>query len=309
MKRIISILCVCILIFIMSFSNIMSVVAISPIDSQKKSSLTVQYKMGDEYFAGIKIDTYRIADVSPDGTYTLCGAFKDYPVNIYGITSQSEWKSVTSTLNTFATADNLTPTCSAVANEYGTVSFEDILPGMYLTTSVRIEMDSKTILFESFLTAVPAPDIDGNHNYDVKVFPKCEVVTPTFDELEYKVVKHWKDSGNTEKRPQFIEIDIIRDGVVHTTQKLSNSNNWSYSWTAQDDGTVWNVKEKNVPSGYTVTVEKNGNTLIVTNTYDSAYEDPPKTGETTVLWPWILAMCLSGGMVVILSVWRKRVGV
>ena len=51
----------------------------------------------------------------------------------------------------------------------------------------------------------------------------------------------------------------------------------------------------------------NGTDIIITNTYDTVYKDPPKTGETTVLWPWVVAMSVSGGMIILLTIWRKRI--
>lgn len=307
MKRIISALCICITISVLLFGGIANVRAISPIDPQKKSSLTLQYKHGDNFYSKVEIKTYRIAEVFEDGSYALCGDFKDYPVNIYGVYSKTEWDNICSTLSAFAVADGISPTLTAVTDQSGTVIFKEILSGMYLTLAVNVETESEIVKFESFITAVPAPDADGNHSYDVTAYPKCEVFTPTDKELEYKIVKHWKDSGYTSKRPESVEIDVLKNGIVQFSQKLSKDNNWSYCWKAPDDGAQWQAVEKNIASKYKVTVTRKENTIIITNAYDSPYKEPPKTGETTVLWPWILAMCASGVLVVLLSIWRKRI--
>lgn len=306
MKKIVSVLFACIVIVALIISSVANVCAISPIDSQKKSSLTLQYKHGENFYSGIEIKTYRIAEVFPDGTYALWGDFKDYSVNIYDISSKTEWDKICSTLSAFAVADNIAPTCSAITDEKGTVVFKDILPGMYLTLSVDLKTEKELVKFESFITAVPTPDDNGNHNYNVTAYPKCELLKPSEKEIEYKIVKHWKDSGYTSKRPKTIEIDVLKDGVVKSTQKLSKENNWSYSWVAIDDGSQWQAIEKNIPSSYSMTVIHKDNTIIITNTYDSLHTDPPKTGETTVLWPWVLAMCVSGVLIILLSIWRKR---
>lgn len=308
MKRIISVLLTYILISVFIFGNAISVYAVSPIDTEKNSSLTLQYKHNGIYYNELEIKTYRIAEVFPDGTYALCGDFKDYPVNIYNITSKLEWDNVCSTLSSFIIADKLSPTYSAITDKNGTVSFKDIPTGMYLTLSVRVETDSELIKFESFITSLPSPDVDGNQNYDVTAYPKCEALELSDKEIEYKVIKHWQDNGSATIRPEAIKVDILKDGVLHSTQKLTKDNNWSYSWSAPQDGTFWQAIERNIPSNYKVTITNKENSIIITNVYDSPYKEPPKTGETTVLWPWILAMCVSGILVIMLSAWRKRMG-
>lgn len=303
MKKTITAFCIC-LILALFISQ--AAYAATPIDPERTSSLTLQYRYGENCFEGLQIQTFRVAEVFADGTYALCGDFRDYPVNIYGITSQGEWNTIASTLAAYAAADQLQPACTAMTDETGTVAFTDILPGMYLTLAVKVETQARITQFESFLTVVPYPSEDGDHNYDVTAYPKCSVHTPEPGELEYKVVKQWKDDGNTAKRPEYVEVDILKDGVVAFTQKLSSDNHWSYSWTAPDDGSKWQAVERNVPADYTVTVVENGNTIIITNVYEGEPIDPPPTGDTTVLWPFAIVMGLSGGIAMILAVWFKR---
>ncbi|MBQ8287930.1 MAG: hypothetical protein IJX76_04065 [Clostridia bacterium] len=119
----------------------LSVSAISPIDVDRASSLTLQYRYNGESFADLEIKTYRVAAICADGIYELTGNFRDYPVNIYGITTQAEWRQVTTTLAAYATADGLVPTCTGTTDDSGTVVFDDIRTGMYLTLAVRVEVD------------------------------------------------------------------------------------------------------------------------------------------------------------------------
>ena len=56
---------------------------------------------------------------------------------------------------------------------------------------------------------------------------------------------------------------------------LSEKNQWSYTWNAKE-GSSWTAAERNIPEGYTVTVGKRENTIILTNTLipEDPIEDP-----------------------------------
>ena len=271
---------------------------------EQSSSLTLQYVHDGQGQEGLGITSYRIAELLPDGTYALTGAFTEYPVNITGVTSQAEWREIASTLAAYAAADGIRPTCTGITDEMGTIVFEDILPGMYLTLSVK----SDTVRFETFLTAVPRPMDNGEYLYDVTAVPKYEPI-PTEPEpgrIEYKVVKLWKDTGYTENRPESITVDILKDGVFIESQELSESCSWSYRWTVPDDGAVWQVVEREVPEGYTVTVSDNGNTFLLTNITIYSEQTSPQTGTGPVVWQYSLSMCVAGGVLLLLAVQRKE---
>lgn len=302
MKRILSIF-LCVLILAVAVST--SVCATTPIDTTRPSSLTLQYARDGKYFEGLTIRTYRIAEVFADGTYALTGDFASYPVKLYDVTSQSEWRSIATTLAAYAEADGIEPTCVGVTDEWGIVSFTDILPGMYLTISVTSVDGATVTIFETFLTVVPYPSEDGNHNYDVTAIPKSDSYT-TGGDIEYKVIKLWKDEGASDKRPASVTVDILKDGELKFTQVLSPENNWSYTWKTADDGSVWYVVEREVSEDYTVTVTREGNTFIIVNKIIQEIPEAPQTGDTTAPWPYAVAMFLSGSALIILTTWRKR---
>ena len=302
MKKAIYKLVICL---VLAFVLICSASALNPVDPEKPASLTIQYHSGEERFEGLTVKTYRVANVCEDGTFELCGAFKDYPISIYGITSQAEWKTVAYALDSFIAGDSIAPDLTAETDADGKVSFRNITAGMYLTLGVRVENEGVVTIFETFLTVVPQMT-DDEHNYDVTAYPKRTVYQPTPDEVEYEVVKQWKDGGNAEMRPEYIEIDILCDGEKVTSEKLSADNNWSYSWSAPDNGAKWQAVERNVPEGYTVTVTEKGSTIVVTNTYENNVTPPPQTGDTLILERYILPMIITGAFIVVLALWRRR---
>ncbi len=275
------------------------------VETEKVSSLTFVYAAEGIAFAGLQIQTFRIADVSAEGQYTLTGDFQDYPVSLYDVQSQAEWRNIASTLASYAVADGLAPTASGNTDETGTVKFENLLPGMYLTLSVRQETPELVTVFENFLTALPMPDGTGYYNYDVTARPKHETQVPSPAERDFKVVKQWKDGGDYALRPANVLVDLYQDGVLQETVTLSSENNWMHSWTAPDDGSLWTCVERQIPDGYTVTVVQEGNTFVLTNAHDGDIPTPP-TGDSGSVYGYVLFMGLAGLVMILLSVWRKK---
>lgn len=305
MKRQILILIMSFILMLLPFSQMCF--AQENIDPQRESSLTLYYRYNNEPFEELGIKTYRVAQVDEFGNYTLTGVFADYPISISGVSSQTEWKQISSTLASYTIADGIVPDYSGETDGDGMVKFSNILPGMYLTLSVSEKSGERVVIFENFMTVVPRLDQDGRYDYHGVAYPKYSSYIPEPEEAEYKVVKQWKDMGYEEKRPEYVDVDIFKDGSLWSTVKLSSENNWSFSWKALDKKHNWTAVERNVPEDYTVTIVNDGYTVILTNDYKLDNENPPQTGEMFIMWPHILAMGLSGGVIMLLAIWRKRI--
>ncbi len=276
------------------------------IDTEKDASLTLIYKYDEKLYEGLEVRSYRVADIGDDFAFTLAGQFVNYPVELYNITSQAEWNVICQTLKSYVVADRLVPTATAVTNAEGAVKFDNLKPGLYLTMPVSHLSEEAITEFFAFLTVVPNPAEDGTLNYDVTAYPKSTQYDPSDGDTRIlKVIKQWKDSGFEEKRPESVKVDIFRDGEFLTTVKLSPDNNWTHSWVAPDDGAVWTAVEREIPSQYTVTIEEKYDTIIITNVCKGE-DGPPDSGDTTVLWPYILGMCLSGFVFIFLAMGKKK---
>ncbi len=302
MKKVISALFTVLLITSLLISSVSAAV----IDVSKESSLKVTYHVDDIYFSDVEVKIYRIAQVSRTGIFTLAGDFKDYPVDVTMVETQAEWDDVTTTLESYITADKITPYAIITTNEKGEAFFPKIETGLYLVLGTTVDMETAIYTFKTFLAAVPSPDAEGNPVYDVVAIPKHDVFIPEPDEIEYKVVKQWKDEGNGEDRPNEVEIEIYKDGELQFEQILNAETNWSYRWVTIDDGSKWQVVERNVPEGYSVTVNENQTTFTVVNTY-VAPPPPPQTGDTSVMWPYVLLMFLSGGVLLVVAMNGRKV--
>lgn len=284
----------------------------SAVDLTRKCSLTVVYAGDGVPFEGLNIEIYRMAELA-DGVYTLAGDFASYPVDISHVTTQAEWRTVAETLASYVVTDGLVPTAAKKTDENGEAVFTDLGVGMYLVLAKQHRHGHAEYLFEDFLAALPGIDGNGGLQYDVRAIPKYGQYMPAFEEAEYRVIKQWKDGGGAD-RPDSVAIEIYKDGVLQSTQSLSGDNNWSYAWKASDDGAVWTVKEPNVPHGYTVTTEKKDSMTFVVTNYREPTEDSsdtetvtPKTGDTAVLWPYVLLIFFAGAVLAAAATRGRRV--
>ena len=286
--------------------------AIEPIIPEKECSLTVSYCCGETAFSGIQVKLYRIAEVTADFRYTLAQSFAASGLILDGIRTSGEWDVVRSTLEAHIQAYNIAPEFTSVTNENGQVSFESLKTGMYLAIVNQVEQDDLHYRFDSALIALPGLGSDGRPQYQVSVNAKGEVLPPVDpdEKIEFKVLKLWKGDEGGSDRPESVEVEIFRDGISYEKVVLSEEKHWSYAWSAKDDGSNWSVVERNVPQGYTMTVEERQSTFVLTNTWTPTYPDdpgrPPQTGDTSNILLNVLLMIGSGSMLIILGVTGKK---
>lgn len=275
--------------------------ALTALEPERECSLTLHYRQEGMGFADVPVRIYRVAEAFSDGTFELIDPYSGYPVNIYGITAQTEWQTVATTLTAFIASDNLAPDATAATDENGIAVLSGLETGLYLVSGAVAENEKGTYLFRDFMVYLPTPSEDG-FDYDVEAVPKCGKFTPA---TEYRVVKLWKDGGNSGKRPASVAVEIREDGVLRETVTLSKENDWTYEWKDTDGSGVWTVTEKNVPAGYRVSISTNANAFTITNTYPTS-PDTPDTGDTSPLWLYIVIMCFSGFMLMILGTLGMR---
>lgn len=291
-------LCLAVVCF---FALCSQVFALVPLDPAAPAGLTLYYQKDEKAFSGLQVEIYRVAEAFPDGKFQLIAPYAGYPVNIHDITDQQQWKNIASTLSAYIVADQLTPDATVQTDGQGVARFENLQTGLYLVCRVVAEEQEGTYIFDQFMVYLPTPQTDGTYRYQVEAKPKCTQFTPN---TQYTVTKLWQDDQTD--RPQAVTVDIYRDGVLQQTQQLSKDNNWSYTWyVSADDPGQWTVAEREVPAGYKVSIRQNGNVFSVINTRQS-HTDTPQTGDTFTPLPWVLALCLSGMVLLLLGIYGRR---
>lgn len=293
----------------------MSVRAAETLDPSRACSMTLTYSKGDMTFPNCEIEIFRVAEQLPGGSCQLVAPFDQYPVQINGITSQKEWQDTANTLTAYVIADWIPPTQCDKTDSNGTVRFQNLQQGVYLVRGVTAENEQGSCAFESCMIFLPTPQSDGTLDYDLEVKPKGgftpkpdEPEEPTEpEETQYRVVKLWKDTGYTSKRPVRITVEIYKNGVLQETVELNAKNNWTYTWNAPVNDDVWSVVERDIDKKhYDVLNTSKGFTFTITNSRKTPPGEPPKTGDTFPLQPMILVMCLSGTLLLTMGIFRKR---
>ncbi len=286
--------------------------AVDPILPEEECLLTLSYCYADSAFSGVEVKLYRIAEVSADFHYTLTQPFEASGLVLDGIQTAGEWNVARSTLEAHILADHLAPEFTSVTNENGKARFEALKTGMYLAIVSQAAQQDLHYQIDSALIPLPGLGPDGCWRYQVSMNAKAEPLPPTDpdEELELKVLKLWKGDENRKDRPQSVEVEIFCNGTSYKTVMLSEENHWAYSWSAKDDGSNWTVVERNIPQGYTMTVEKRRSTFVLTNTWTPTDPDDPgkfpQTGDTMNILPYVLLMIGSGILLIILGTSGKK---
>lgn len=279
-----------------------------PISPDEDCSLTISYRYDGKSFSNHRVLLYKIADVSADFQYSLTAPFANSGLILNGVQSVGEWNVIRSTLEAHILAYGVDADLAGATDQGGQVCFRGLKPGMYLAITEQVLENDWIYLFDSALVALPGLGTDGLWQREVAVVSKAEAIPPieADEEIERKVLKLWKGDGGRSDRPQSIEVEIFRDGVSYQTVILSEENHWTFCWQAKDDGAAWKVVERNVPAGYTVTVEERETSFVLTNTRPPDKPDTPKTGDTANTMLYFVLMNISGMMLIILGVAGKR---
>lgn len=283
--------------------------AIEPIDTAHACTLTLDYIYEGETMPGLELKLYKIADFTADFQFEPTERFAEKGIAINGIKSQSDWDKLASTLSALIALEKPTPDAEATTGEDGKGLFSDLTTGLYFTDQQRVEKEDGTIYtFKSVLVAVPAVNEDGTWNYDVSATPKVDVYVPEKVYIDYRVNKLWKDQGNENKRPGSVSVTILKNGEVFEEIELNAAGNWTYTWTAEDDGSVFQVIETNVPENYTMTADSNGSVFSITNTYipETVPVTPPQTGDTFDSGIWVFLISVSGVLLVLMGIVMMR---
>ena len=284
------------------------------IGEQADTSLTLHYKYGTTTFT-----FHKVANFSETGKFDLVEPFLGYADKVTYLNQledldTDEWRALALTLDSCISSDSsVIPMYQGQTDENGTIVWENLEKGLYLIAG-EMTWDEKYIYQPNpTLVTVPNRDADGAWNAQVVIAHDKANVEEIPNELqEYEVLKIWKDTGYEKKRPQGIEVTLLKDGTAYDKVTLNEENNWKYIWTDLEPGHEWKVDEVEVPSGYTKRMDANHHQYVITNTYQpSGTTDTPnspgggKLPQTGQLW-WPVSLLAVLGMTAFLIGWARR---
>ena len=303
--------------------------AAGSIDLTRKPTLTLTYRDGKTALSGAKFSIYRVADADETGELTVRSEFDEFDLDIRG-KNDRRWREMAQTLESYVLRREFTPTDSGKTDKTGMLTFptqgKTLAAGLYLVIGERHTQGGNDYDAEPFFALLPTQDLENNEwVYDVSANVKFgkTPVPDDGDTVTRKVLKVWDDDGAEDSRPQEITVELLRNGKVYDTVKLSEKNNWRYTWLDLDADARWSVTEKTV-SGYTVSITREGITFVVTNTKKPDRTDTPDTPvkpsnpskpsspekptlpQTGAVWWHVEALALSGLVFLILGALDRK---
>ena len=259
------------------------------------SNLTLHYYIANHRrpMAGVTFYAYKVGEYVSGPTrgvymYQATRDFEKAGVNLIGLDFRAgagilTERAYTLYLYTEAYSDEVVPVAKGQTDSEGYLTFENLEPGLYLVWGEQMlvteddgdgETREWTYIPQPFLIPLPFPSL-GGFDHDVTVDVKYEQFPPPFAmEIDISVEKVWNPTGGN--HPNSVTVVLLRNGTVVDEVTLSDENGWSYTWERLDSSIRWEVTEKNVPNGYTVTVDREGYHYTITNK-TTPEEPPPET--------------------------------
>ena len=258
---------------------------------------------------GMEISLYRVADY--EDSFTLAGKFQNYQVSL-DQKDQDGWKGAARALEDYIGRDGIKADIVKKSGNDKIAYFENLSRGLYLATGQTIEVQKKgkTMVYIPNASLIVLPDVREEDPYHISPELKYDDKKKSEDsQTKLRALKIWK-KDQKEKRPTSVTVELLRKDAngkvtVVDSQILSKENGWAYTWENLSSQASWSVSEKDVPSGYTVSIRQQGSTVMVTNTAKTPEQTEnggnntgkpgqklPQTGQ---LW-WPLPLLLLAGV-------------
>ena len=302
--------------------------AVPAIRTDAETILLIRYQYEGKAIPGATFRLYRVADVDPYCTFTAVSEFSscEYTKNLND-NDQDSWKAMAQNLKPWVLKNEITPYAEGITDSVkGDIVFTKIngnmlTPGLYLMVGESVIQGEYLYSCIPSMLCMPALD-ERNNTWDYGTGGQPVIVKPKVErsdnpeKITLSCMKVWKDSGYKDKRPDEVSVKLLKNGKVYDTERLSAKNSWRYTWEdlpVYENGKVneWDLDEVKVEH-YRTDIRREGNTFVVTNTYEG--KTPPGGGgggyrvlpNTGLLW-WPVPVLLGlGALFVLVSVKKRR---
>ena len=240
------------------------------IDLSKKGSIVIDILTNDnEPIIGAEISIYKVADAKIVNNNLLFENIDEINSCEIDFTKIGDEAVSNELVNCIISTDISKKTL--ITNNSGRVKFDSLELGLYLV--VQNNMVKGYSKIDSYLVMIPY-EVDNKWCYDSYSVPKTDI----FKTMDITVLKEWNKQNEFSKLPDSVTIQLLKENVVISTVLLNDENNWTYTWVDLEKSDEYDVKEIDIPDGYTASYRNDGYNFIVTNT-----DKLPQTGQ--LVWP------------------------
>ena len=306
---------VCLFVLLFSFiSNFQNIYASNNINSPEQIDFTISYTDGSYGIKDAEFSIYKIGNIDKNNNISLCEDFSKYPIN-YDNVKKSQWNEYANTLKGYVKKDKIKAFCKGKTDDKGLLNVR-LNKGLYLIVGEDLFTGSYKYMSNPFIVLLPEKDTETGIYLDKsRAYPKLTKETRTKKTIDLDVLKVWDDDGYENKRPGFIEVELLGNGKSKESVKLNKDNNWTYVWKNLDSSISWTVIEKNVDiKRYQVKVKNYENSFVITNIYTPPYtppdnppKKPPMLPQTGQLW-WPVYFLSGMGIISIVIGYIKEKG-
>ena len=283
-----------------------AVTAAGLIDTEKMCNLTVTFTPEGTAASDVTFRIYRVADLSQICEFTPSEQYRALAGQRLEKPTAEDYRILTSTLLGEIAAKKIAPTAQATTNDKGIAVFRELPVGLYLVTGDVCHLGRYFYTPEAFMVALPNRSDKNLWEYDVSSGVKYTARLDS-ETVELRALKVWSDSAENAHAADSVTVELYDGDTLFDTQTLSKKNDWSYTWTELYGGTVWRIREKDCPKGYTASVEQQARQFVITNTKATPQEpSKPNLPQTGLLWWPVPIMALCGLVLLGLGLWRRR---
>ena len=298
------------------------------IKTDAKTYMIVRYQFQGEAIPGANFKIWRVGDVDDFCRFTAVKAFAgcEYTENL-NQNDQASWKAMAHNLKTWVTKQGLEPDVTGQTDAVnGDIVFSEekgnmLKPGLYLLVGEpSVTIGDYTYSSAPAMIYLPEIDMDNNdwgygtEEEPVIIKPKGERGDEPDIATRLKVVKVWEEYGYTDKRPESITVELLKNGKIDRRAELSEKNDWRYTFEdlpVYDDGkkNEWVLDEVWFDDNYRSEITKEGITYIVKNIYTGELPpgDPtPLLPNTGLLWWPVPVLAGLGVLLIVLGSVKKR---
>ncbi|MCR5306743.1 MAG: Cna B-type domain-containing protein [Oscillospiraceae bacterium] len=227
-----------------------------------EKSITLICCQDDTILTGMEWSLYRIG-VRRGTAIDFIPELSEYSMDL-GDLSAKTVDTAAKTIESYVTAAGLSALKQGKTDTAGKLTFSGLDNGLYLAAGKTLQIEN-TVYYPSTLL-LEINNADAALDYDA--YPKFYYTSLSEQMREFSVRKIWVDDNNAYgKRPVSLTVDLYRDGKLNQSVSLDAANNWTFSWSAPDDGTEWTAVERDVPESYSVMIDYNSKEFLIRNTY------------------------------------------